>query len=158
MRITHLLALAAGISVFAMSPAQAQDYGTSINFAQAKEVLAAAEAEAAKQKFTVAIAIVDTSGKLVAFSKGDNTQIASVEVSEAKAVSAVGYKRPTKAFQDTVAGGGVGLRVLTLPGAVAAEGGVPLLLNGAIIGAIGVSGMSSEQDGIVAAAGVAAIE
>ena len=157
MRISHLLALA-GFSVFMTGAAEAQDYGPSINFVQAKEVLAAAEAEAAKQNFTVAIAIVDTSGKLVAFSKGDNTQTASVEVSEAKAVSAVSFKRSTKAFQDTVAGGGVGLRVLTLPGVVAAEGGVPLVVDGAIIGAIGVSGMTSEQDGIVAAAGVAALD
>jgi uncharacterized protein GlcG (DUF336 family) len=160
MRIIHTFAFVAGISVLmtAAAQAQAQDYGTSINFAQAKEVLAAAEAEAAKQNFTVAIAIVDTSGKLVAFSKGDNTQTASVEVSEAKAVSAVSFKRPTKAFQDTVASGGVGLRVLTLPGVVAAEGGVPLVLDGAIIGAIGVSGMTSEQDGVIAAAGVAALD
>jgi len=157
MRIRHLLALA-GFSILMTGAAQAQDYGPSINFAQAKEVLAAAEAEAANLKFTVAIAIVDTAGKLVAFSKADNTQIASVEVSQAKAVSAVGYKRPTKAFQDTVAGGGVGLRVLTLPGAIAAEGGVPLVVDGKIIGAIGVSGMASEQDGMVAAAGVAALE
>jgi uncharacterized protein GlcG (DUF336 family) len=157
MRITQLLALA-GFSLLMTGTAQAQDYGPSINFAQAKEVLAAAEAEAAKQKFTVAIAIVDTAGNLVAFSKGDNTQTASVEVSEAKAVSAVSFKRATKAFQDTVAAGGVGLRVLTLPGVVAAEGGIPLVSGGAIIGAIGVSGMTSEQDGMVAAAGVAAIK
>ena len=158
MRITHLLAFMAGISVFMTGAAEAQDYGPSINFAQAKEVLAAAEAEAANQKFTVAIAVVDTSGKLVAFSKADNTQIASVDVSQAKAVSAVGYKRPTKAFQDTVAAGGVGLRVLTLPGAIAAEGGVPLVAGGKITGAIGVSGMASEQDGMVAAAGAAVIK
>jgi uncharacterized protein GlcG (DUF336 family) len=157
MRIKHVLAVAA-ISAFLTGAAQAQDYGTSINFAQAKEVMAAAEAEAAKQNFTVCIAIVDTAGNLVAFSRGDNTQTASVEVSEAKAVSAVGYKRPTKAFQDTVAAGGVGLRVLTLPGAVAAEGGVPLVVDGKIVGAIGVSGMTSEQDGVVAAAGVAALD
>ncbi len=158
MRITHLLTFAAGFWLFTTGAVQAQDYGPSVNFAQAKEVLAAAEAEAAKQNFTVAIAVVDTSGHLVAFSKMDNTQTASVEVSEAKAVSAVSYKRATKAFQDTVAGGGVGLRVLTLPGAVAAEGGVPLLLDGKIIGAIGVSGMTSEQDGVIAAAGVAALK
>jgi glc operon protein GlcG len=158
MRMTYKFVFVAGISVLMSGVTQAQDYGTSINLAQAKEVLAAAEAEAAKQNFTVAIAIVDTSGNLVAFSKGDNTQIASVEVSKAKAVSAASFKRPTKAFQDNVAAGGVGLRVLTLPGVVAAEGGVPLVLDGAIIGAIGVSGMTSEQDGIVAAAGVAALD
>ncbi len=141
-----------------VSQAQVQTYGPNITLAQAKTVLAAAEAEAAKQNFTVAIAVVDTAGNLVAFSKGDNTQIASVNVSQGKAYTAVGFKRPTKALQDTLAAGGVGLRTLTLEGVVAAEGGVPLVLNGQIVGAIGVSGMTSEQDGVVAAAGVAALK
>lgn len=141
-----------------VSQAQVQTYGPNITLAQAKTVLAAAEAEAAKQNFTVAIAVVDTAGNLVAFSKGDNTQIASVNVSQGKAYTAVGFKRPTKALQDTLAAGGIGLRTLTLEGVVAAEGGVPLVLNGQIVGAIGVSGMTSEQDGVVAAAGVAALK
>ena len=141
-----------------VTQAQVQSYGPNITLAQAKTVLAAAEAEAAKQNFTVAIAVVDTAGNLVAFSKADNTQIASVNVSQGKAYTAVGFKRPTKALQDTLAAGGVGLRTLTLEGVVAAEGGVPLVLNGQIVGAIGVSGMTSEQDGVVAAAGVAALK
>lgn len=145
-------------TVALVAQAQVQTYGPNITLAQAKTVLAAAEAEAAKQNFTVAIAVVDTAGNLVAFSKGDNTQIASVNVSQGKAYTAVGFKRPTKALQDTLAAGGVGLRTLTLEGVVAAEGGVPLVLNGQIVGAIGVSGMTSEQDGVVAAAGVAALK
>lgn len=145
------------MSVF-MSNVQAQGYGPNISLAQAKTVLAAAEAEAVKQNFTVAIAVVDTAGNLVAYSKIDNTQIASVHISQGKAQSAVGFKRPTKALQDALATGGVNLRVLTLEGVVAAEGGIPLVHNGAIIGAIGVSGMTSEQDGIVANAGVAALK
>jgi len=145
-------------ALLASTPGQAQSYGPSITLAQAKTVLAAAEAEADTQNWAVAIAIVDTAGNLVAFVKRDDTQTASVEVSEAKARSAAIYKRPTKAFQDTLAAGGVGLRVLSLPGANAAEGGVPLVVNGAIIGAIGVSGVTSEQDGMVAAAGAAALQ
>lgn len=145
-------------SVAFVAQAQVQTYGPNITLSQAKTVLAAAEAEAAKQNFTVAVAVVDTAGNLVAFSKGDNTQIASVNISQGKAYTAVGFKRPTKALQDTLAAGGVGLRTLTLEGVVAAEGGVPLVLNGQIVGAIGVSGMTSEQDGVVAAAGVAALK
>jgi uncharacterized protein GlcG (DUF336 family) len=156
--IKKLVSTALVCGYFVASVAQAQEYGANITLQQAKTVLAAAEAEAATQNFTVAIAIVDTAGNLVAFSKADNTQIASVEVSQGKAYTAVGYKRPTKALQDTIAAGGVGLRALTLTGVVAAEGGVPLLLDGRIVGAIGVSGMSSEQDGVVAAAGVAALK
>ncbi len=156
---TFRILVALLFSTIAMgSQAQVQTYGPNITLAQAKTVLAAAEAEAAKQNFTVAIAVVDTAGNLVAFSKGDNTQIASVNVSQGKAYTAVGFKRPTKALQDTLAAGGVGLRTLTLEGVVAAEGGVPLVLNGQIVGAIGVSGMTSEQDGVVAAAGVAALK
>lgn len=156
--IKKLLSAALVCGCFMGSLAQAQQYGANITLEQAKGVLAAAEAEAVKQNFTVAIAVVDTAGNLVAFSKIDNTQFASVEVSQGKAHTAVGFKRPTKALQDTVAAGGVGLRTLTLPGVVAAEGGVPLVLDGRIVGAIGVSGMSSEQDGVVAAAGVAALK
>jgi glc operon protein GlcG len=132
-------------------------YGPNITLAQAKKVLAAAEAEAVKQNFPMAIAIVDTGDNLVAYAKLDHTQNASVTISQGKARTAVNFKRPTKALQDAVAGGGVGLRTLTLDGVVAAEGGVPIIVNGQVIGAIGVSGMTSEQDGLVAAAGIAAL-
>ena len=145
-------------SLFVCYAAQAQSYGPNVTLEQAKAVLAAAEAEAVNQNLNVAIAVVDTAGNLVAFVKRDDTQTASVEVSQGKARSAATFKRPTKSFQDTVAAGGVGLRVLTLEGVVAAEGGVPLLVNGAIVGAVGVSGATSEQDGVIAAAGVAALK
>ena len=138
--------------------AQAQSYGPGVTLEQAKSVLAAAEAEAIAQNWNVAIAVVDTAGNLVAFIKRDDTQTASVDVAQDKARSAAIYKRATKAFQDNVAAGGVGLRVMTLDGVVAAEGGVPLLVNGAIVGAVGVSGATSEQDGVVAAAGAAALK
>ena len=132
-------------------------YGPSISHEQARKVIAGAVADARKQNLPMAIAIVDTAGQLVAFERMDNTQTASTAVAQDKAVSAAMYRRPSKVFQDLVAGGGVGLRVLTLRGAVAAEGGVPLMVDGKIIGAIGVSGGSSEQDGVVAKAGIDAL-
>jgi uncharacterized protein GlcG (DUF336 family) len=158
MKVFQMLTALLFSTVAVVAQAQTPGYGANITLAQAKVVLAAAEAEAVKQNFTVAVAVVDTAGNLVAFSKGDNTQIASVNISQGKAYTAVGFKRPTKALQDTIAAGGVGLRTLTLEGVVAAEGGVPLVLNGQIVGAIGVSGMTSEQDGVIAAAGVAALK
>lgn len=154
MKRIAMFALALGFSCLA----QAQSYGPNVTLAQAKAVLAAAEAEAAAQNWNVAIAVVDTAGNLVAFVKRDDTQTASVQVAQDKARSAAIYKRPTKAFQDNVEAGGIGLRVLTLDGAVAADGGVPLVVNGAIVGAVGVSGVTSEQDGMVAAAGAAALK
>jgi uncharacterized protein GlcG (DUF336 family) len=105
----------------------------------------------------MAIAIVDTAGMLVAFTRMDGTQYGSVRVSQEKAVTAAQFRRPSKAFQDGVAGGGAGLRLLTL-GVSAVEGGVPIMDGGRIIGAIGVSGGSAEQDGVVAAAGVAGMK
>ncbi|MDR2213851.1 MAG: heme-binding protein [Pseudomonadales bacterium] len=153
--LLHTLALAAALG---SAGAQAQSYGNNITLEQAKTVINAAETEAANRNWPMAIAVVDTAGQLVAYVKRDDTQNASVEVSQAKARSAVLYKRPTKAFQDLIAQGGINLRVLTLEGAVAAEGGIPLTVDGKIIGAIGVSGMASDQDGVVAAAGAAALQ
>ncbi len=142
--------------VFTASAAQAQvpQYGTSVNHETARKVVAAAIADAKRQNLPMAVAVVDNAGQLVAFERMDNTQTASIQVSQDKAVSAAMYRRPTKAFQDLVAGGGVGLRVLTLRNANAVEGGLPLTVDGKIIGAIGVSGGSSDQDGVVAKAGV----
>ncbi len=146
------------LNLCAIGAAQAQSYGPNVTLEQAKAVLAAAEAEAVAQNWNMAIAVVDTAGNLVAFIKRDDTQNGSVAVAQSKAASAARFKRPTKAFQDTLAAGGVGLRLLTLEGAVAVEGGVPLVVNGAIVGAIGVSGATSEQDGVVATAGAAAVQ
>jgi uncharacterized protein GlcG (DUF336 family) len=145
--------------VFTASAAQAQvpQYGSSVNHETARKVVAAAIADAKRQSLPMAVAVVDTAGQLVAFERMDNTQTASILVSQDKAVSAAMYRRPTKAFQDLVAGGGVGLRVLTLRNANAVEGGLPLVVDGKIIGAIGVSGGSSDQDGVVAKAGVEAL-
>ena len=104
------------------------------------------------------IAVVDTHGELVYLERLDNTQVASIKIAEGKARTAARFKRPSKALQDALAGGGAGMRILALEGAVAVEGGVPLMANGAIIGAVGVSGVTSEQDAQVAAAGAAAMK
>jgi len=132
-------------------------YGETIKLDQAEKVLAAALEEATKNNWTMAIAIVDTGGKLVLFKRMDNTQIGSVDVAISKATTANNFKRPTKIFEDAVAGGGIGLRVLSLPGVTPLEGGELIILNGKIIGAIGVSGAQSSQDGQVARAGLIAL-
>jgi uncharacterized protein GlcG (DUF336 family) len=132
-------------------------YGANITLEAAKKPVAAALAEAAKNKWTMAVAVVDTGGTLVYFEKMDNTQTASAEVAIDKARSAVIYKRPTKAMEDALAAGGNGLRMLRLRDAVPVEGGIPLIVDGKIIGAIGVSGDKSSNDGICAVAGAAVI-
>jgi len=130
-----------------------EDYGLSINLDIAKKVAASAVTEARKNNWTMAVAIIDTGGNLVYFEKMDGTQTGSVRVAISKGRSAVLFKRPTKAFQDMVAAGGEGLRMLRLEGAVPIEGGLPLFMDGKIAGAIGVSGGTSQQDGVVAKAG-----
>jgi uncharacterized protein GlcG (DUF336 family) len=132
-------------------------YGPPIDAATAKRIAAAAVAEARRQGWTMAVAIVDPNGDLVYFEKMDATQIGSVKVSIAKARSAALYKRATKVFENGLAGGGAGLRVLGLQDAVAVEGGLPLVADGRIIGAIGVSGGTSQEDGVAAEAGAAAL-
>ena len=133
-------------------------YGAPIPLADAKRVLIAAQAEAAKNKWNVAIAVVDSGGHLVAFERMDTTQYGSVEVAQDKARTSVAFRRPSKAFQDTIAAGGEGMRMLKLTGATPIEGGLPLIVNGKIVGAIGVSGVTSAQDGQIAAAGLAVLK
>lgn len=133
-------------------------YGPPISVEAAKKAAAAALAEAVKNHWTMAIAIVDPNGTLVYYEKMDNTQIGSAQVSINKARSAALYKRPSKAFQDGLASGGAGMRVLGLEGAVPVEGGIPIIAEGKIIGAIGVSGDTSDHDGVCAQAGAATIK
>jgi len=152
------LALAASISYGVHAQGQPTMYGLSIGADQAKTIAAAAIAEAKKNQWTMAIAIVDTAGDLVYFEKMDHTQVGSVDIAQAKARSAARFKRPTKAFQDALAAGGEGWRILSLEGAVAVEGGIPLMSGGKIVGAIGASGGTSQQDGVTAAAGVAMLK
>ena len=147
--------LAAVAAFVLISPVSAQlpnPYGAAIGNDNARKIAAAAVAEARKNKWNMAIAIVDPAGELVYFEKLDGTQAASVNIAIDKARSSARFKRPTKALQDVLATGGAGLRMLALDGAVPVEGGVPILLEGRIVGAIGVSGGTSEQDGLVAAA------
>lgn len=133
-------------------------YGPPMSVASAKTAAAAAMAEAVKNHWNMAVAVVDPNGTLIYYEKMDNTQIGSAQVAINKARSAALYKRPTKALQDALASGGAGLRVLALEGAVPVEGGVPVVSQGKITGAIGVSGDTSEHDGQCASAGAATIK
>ena len=133
-------------------------YGTPVSLETAKKAAAAALAETRKNNWNMAVAVVDPSGNLVYYEKMDNTQLGSAKVSVNKARSAALFKRPTKAFQDALAGGGAGLRILGLEGAVPVEGGVPLIVDGKIIGAIGLSGDLSEHDAQCAKAGADAVQ
>jgi glc operon protein GlcG len=130
-------------SAFAQMP---NPYGPPVSLETAKKVAAPAIAEAMKNSWTIAVAIVDPGGHLVYYEKMDNTQLGSDEVSQDKARSAALFKRPTKAFQDALAAGGEGLRTLSIRGAVPVEGGFPLIIDGKIVGAVGVSGATSAQD------------
>jgi uncharacterized protein GlcG (DUF336 family) len=153
--ITIVTFLGCASVVTAQSPLP---YGSPVTLETAHKAATAALAEARKNSWTVAVAIVDAGGNLVYFEKIDGTQTGSVNVSIAKARSAALYKRPTKAFQDTLASGGVGLRVVHLEGAVAVEGGIPIIVDQKVVGAIGVSGATAEQDGQCASAGVAVVK
>jgi len=149
------------IAVLVAAPAFAQlpnPYGPSIGADEAKKMAALSVAEARKNNFKMAIAVVDISGDLVYFEKMDGTQAASVQIAQDKARSAARFKRPTKALQDALAAGGAGLRLLALQGAVPVEGGLPIIVDGKIVGAIGASGGTSEQDGQTAKAGADSVK
>ncbi|MGB7284237.1 MAG: heme-binding protein [Candidatus Acidiferrum sp.] len=156
--VGFLIAGMVAICGLAIARAQAQTqapmaYGANVSLENARKAAAPALAEAEKNHWDMAVAIVDTSGNLVYYEKMDNTQLASANVAIDKARSAALYKRPTKVFQDALAGGGEGLRVLKLRDAVPIEGGIPLVMDGKIVGAIGVSGGASAQDAQCAKAG-----
>ena len=131
-------------------------YGAPMSLDTAKKAMAASEAEASKNNWPVAIAILDTTGSLIMLHKLDNTQTGSVEIAIGKARTALDFRRPSKALQDVVAGGGAGLRLLSVRNMLALEGGVPVIVDGKVVGAVGVSGVTSEQDAQVAMAGAAA--
>jgi glc operon protein GlcG len=132
-------------------------YGLPISTESAKVTAAAAIAEARTHGWTMAIAIVDPGGYLVYFEKMQDTQTGSVDLAIEKARTSALFRRPSKLFQDAVAAGGEGLRILRLTGAIPLEGGVPIIVDGKVVGAIGVSGGSGEQDGQVARAGADAV-
>ncbi len=153
--VAVLFAMVALGSAVAQMP---NPYGMPITVENAKKAAAPALAEAVKNHWNMAVAIVDPAGNLVYYEKMDNTQLGSGNVAIDKARSATLYKRPTKALQDALAAGGDGLRILNLRGAVAVEGGIPLVMDGKIVGAIGVSGGTSAQDGQCAKAGAETIK
>jgi glc operon protein GlcG len=157
---TISLALALTVAGFGQAPAAPANvpYGVSISPDAAKKVAAAAIAEARKNNWAMAVAVVDTAGYLVYFERMPDTQLGSVEIAIEKAKTAALFRRPTKSFQDTVASGGEGLRILRLTGAIPVEGGVPLIVDGKLIGAVGASGGSSDQDGRTAQSGAAAMK
>ena len=127
-----------------------------LTLAAAKRIAAAAQAECVKNNFTMFIAIVDDGGNLMYLERMDGAQLGSLQVSIEKGRSALLFKRPTKALEDAVAGGR--MVVMTLANAVPVEGGLPLIADGEIVGAIGISGGTSPQDGIVAKAGADELE
>lgn len=154
------LASIAAAALLTGVPAMAQTgpapYGAPITIEQAKKAMAAAETEARKNNWAVVISIVDTGGHLVALQRLD-AQTASVEIATGKATTAAAFRRPSKALEDGLAAGGAGLRILGVRSAMPLQGGVPIVLDGKIIGAIGVSGVLAAQDEVVAIAGAAAV-
>jgi glc operon protein GlcG len=132
-------------------------YGPPITLDQAKRAMAAAELEAAKNSWQVAITILDSGGNLVMFHKVDNAQLSAITTSEGKARTALEFKLPSKALDDAIAAGGAGMRLLALKDITPLQGGLLVEVGGRIVGAIGVSGALSAQDDQVAAAGAAAL-
>ena len=147
-----VLALLAAFSAGAQTPPP--PYGPPIGIENARKVMAAAEAEAVKNNWAVVIVIIDSGGHLVMLHRRDDVQLSSIELSQGKAKTALMFKRPSKVLDDAIAGGGAGLRFLALKDIVPLEGGVPIVLDGKIIGAIGVSGVLSSQDAQIARAGI----
>ena len=154
------LAISTVLLMFCAMPAVAQfgrPYGPPVGIEDARKVATAALAEAKKNGWLVAVAVVDPSGTLVYYEKMDNTQTASAQIAVDKARTSALFKRPSKAFEDSLTAGGSGLRFLGLPGAMPIGGGVPLIHNERIVGAIGVSGDSSDHDAICAEAGASTL-
>ena len=158
----HLSSILIFMFVVLFNTTIAQDappsYGSAITLEQAKKVAAAAEAEAKKNKWNVYIVVVDSSTNVVLMQRMDDAQLGSLNVAQKKAFTAAAFKRSTKVFEDGIAKGGVGMRILGNDQAMPIEGGLPIFVNGKIVGAIGVSGVTSEQDGIIAKAGVEALK
>ncbi|MGH7339474.1 MAG: GlcG/HbpS family heme-binding protein [Candidatus Rokuibacteriota bacterium] len=165
MRMQRLVSLVVGAAlVLGTSMANAQQpaaapppppaYGTPITLEQAKKVMAGAEAEAKKNNWNVVVAVLDSGGNVVMLQRMDGAQFGSLEVAKDKAYSAVAFRRPTKAFDDALAQGGANLRLLKLSGASPLEGGIPIVVDGKLIGAVGVSGVTAAQDAQIGRAGI----
>lgn len=162
MKYPKLLVVLFVALLFGATAAKAQSptpYGAPISLEQAKKAMAAAEAEAKKNNWNVVISVVDSGGHLVMLQRLENTQFGSIKVATEKASTAVAYRRPTKVFQDLIAQGGVHLRLLNLTGdSGVLEGGVPIVVDGKVIGGIGASGVNSNQDAQIAQAGADALK
>jgi uncharacterized protein GlcG (DUF336 family) len=126
-----------------------------LTLAVVKQIAAAATAEAEKNNWNVVIAIVDEGGHLIYLERRDETQFGSIEVAIEKARTSARFKRPTKTLDDALTGGR--MAILALPGALPLEGGMPIALDGKVLGAIGVSGVTAQQDAQIAKAGVDAL-
>ena len=152
----------AGRALLAALPAKAQTppppYGPPIGIENARKAMAAAEGEAVKNNWAVVIVIIDSGGHIVMLHRRDDVQLSSIELSQGKAKTALMFKRPSKVLDDAIASGGPGLRFLALKDIVPLEGGLPLMLDGKIVGAIGVSGVLSSQDAQIAKAGADALK
>lgn len=151
------VALGAILAVIAISASAQQGplpYGAPISLETAKKIVAASVVEARKNNWGMAVAIADPAGHLVAFERIDDTQTGSINIAIGKARSAAQFRRPTKVFQDLLAKGSNFTYLLGLEGAVPVQGGIPIVIGGKIVGAVGVSGGTGEQDGVVAQAGL----
>ncbi len=154
MKLATIIATAALLATAAGANGAELTTKKALNLAAAKEIAAAAEAEAVKNKWNVVIAVVDDGGKLIYLQRMDGTQWGSIDVATQKAQTAIGFKRSTKVFEDAIAGGRNALISLASNNVVLPlEGGVPITAGDQIIGAIGVSGVTSQQDGVIAKAG-----
>ena len=156
-------ALLGGLSVEAQTPAPTSlddvpdkmpfsaPYGAPISAQRAESLIQAAVAEAQKRGWPLNVAVVDSGANLVAFVRMDGAQLASIAIAQHKARTAAKFRRPTKAFEDAVEGGNHKY-VMTLDDVIASRGGIPLIEDGKVIGAIGCSGGTGSQDETVCAA------
>ena len=150
-RLAVIAALAA-CSTLAVAQDRRPDYGTAVNAAAAKKIAASVIGECQKNSWNVAVAVVDNHGYLVYFERMDNTQTASMDIAVGKAKAAATYRRPTRAFADVINKGGPA--TATLPGVFASPGGLPIMADGKVIGGVGVSGVTGDQDEQCAKAGL----
>lgn len=153
-KMPHVLGVIA-LALFAVSASAQQrpGYGTPVTIDQAKKIAAGVVAECMSNKWNVAVAVVDPHGSLVYFERIEDTQYSSMDIAIMKAKAAATYRRPTRVFLDTI--NKAGPAIMTLPGVVASPGGVPIFVGGKVIGAVGVSGVTGDQDEQCAKAGIA---
>ena len=151
MKKVILAASLAAFATFAAAQDQRPGYGPAVTLTQAKRIAAGVIAECTKNNWNVAVAIVDPHGTLVYYEKMEDTQYSSADIAIGKARAAATYRRPTRVFMDTINKGSPA--TATLPGVVASPGGLPLMVDGKVIGATGVSGVTGDQDGQCSKAG-----